>query len=177
MSTIQPLCFSDEFVISCGTVTVDLKLRKVLLIRWNKTGEFLLPKGRKNTGETLYDAALRETFEETGYEPTLLPLPIPTLSTSATDDTTKADGVIPLVTEPIAVNQRLSGPSNQLKIIFWFAAQADSTLPKRTGTQQPDEDFDTLWIPMDEVERTLTFDLDRQIARKVIDASRHLHTD
>ncbi|KAJ8080803.1 hypothetical protein AAF712_006805 [Marasmius tenuissimus] len=166
--TIESPSFSDQFVISCGTVTLDLQLGKALLIRWNKNGEIMLPKGRKNIGESLYDAALRETLEETGYKATSLPLPVATLSTPKTD----TDDGLPH-TEPIAVNQRFS-PKKQLKIIFWFAAQADSTQPRQMGSQQEDEDFEPLWTPVGEVDQTLTFDEDRQIAQKVIDGARHL---
>ncbi|KAK1230316.1 hypothetical protein PQX77_006594 [Marasmius sp. AFHP31] len=100
--TIESPSFSDQFVISCGTVTLDLQLKKALLIRWNKNGEILLPKGRKNIGESLYDAALRETLEETGYKAKLLPLPVATLSTpTTTDDIDHGTGTQPPHTEPI----------------------------------------------------------------------------
>ncbi|KAL0066182.1 hypothetical protein AAF712_006807 [Marasmius tenuissimus] len=65
-------------------------------------------------------------------------------------------------------------PSPQLKIIFWFAAQADSTQPRQTELQQEDEEFEALWTPLGEVDQTLTFSEDRQIAQKVIDGARHL---
>ncbi|KAG7095100.1 hypothetical protein E1B28_005887 [Marasmius oreades] len=40
--------------------------------------EWLLPKGRKDAGESLEAAAIRETFEETGYPNTYLPITLPT---------------------------------------------------------------------------------------------------
>ncbi|KAM3520468.1 hypothetical protein MY4038_009417, partial [Beauveria bassiana] len=66
MSTCRSLHFSDDFVISCGTVTVDIPESRVLLIRSRGTGEYYLPKGRKDIHESLEEAALRETWEETG---------------------------------------------------------------------------------------------------------------
>ena len=58
----------------------------------------------------------------------------------------------------------------KLKVIFWFAAQVDSTLWQREGTQQEGEDFETDWVPMGKVTEVLTFDDDRQVAAKVLAA-------
>jgi 8-oxo-dGTP pyrophosphatase MutT (NUDIX family) len=57
----------ESFVISCGTVTLDIDRSKVLVIYLRKTGEYYLPKGRKDVGEQLEATAVRETYEETGY--------------------------------------------------------------------------------------------------------------
>jgi 8-oxo-dGTP pyrophosphatase MutT (NUDIX family) len=44
-------------------------------ILWHsERSEYLLPKGRKDRGESLEQTALRETFEETGYPCKLLPV-------------------------------------------------------------------------------------------------------
>lgn len=131
---------ASDFVISCGTVTLDLRSCKVLLIRWRNPEskfELMLPKGRKSIAETLEQAALRETLEETGYEASLLPLPIQTLATS--NGTSKQGD---LVTEPICMTERNSGAVR--KIIFWFAAQADSTAALRGQMLQEDEDFEAV---------------------------------
>jgi 8-oxo-dGTP pyrophosphatase MutT (NUDIX family) len=60
---------SFGFIISCGTVTLDRKKRKVLAV-YNKNHRiYQLPKGRKNIDEDgLLIAAIRETKEETGYD-------------------------------------------------------------------------------------------------------------
>ncbi len=168
-TTNKSLSFSDDFVISCGTVTVDLTASKVLLIRSRGTGECHLPKGRKDLGESLQDAALRETWEETGVRVQLLPVPITTRST----DPTVADGVAPagsFVTEPLAVAQRTT--SGVLKIIFWFVATADSCAMPGEGAQKADEDFDTLWVGWNEACSTLTFEDDVRIAEAGIMAAK-----
>lgn len=159
MSALRPLHFSDEFVISCGTVPLDLHARKVLLILHGKKGEYLLPKGRKDVGEGLEATALRETYEETGFRCKLLPLSFPTLATNQV-----AGG---LVTEPLAVTQRIT--QGKLKIILWYAAQADSTAKQVDGTQMEDEDLTSVWVDVPEVASTLTFEDDRAIASKVIE--------
>jgi 8-oxo-dGTP pyrophosphatase MutT (NUDIX family) len=155
---------ASYFVISCGTVTLDLQQSKALLIRWqNPSGgiELMLPKGRKNIGETLEDAALRETLEETGYRASLLPLPVPTLATS--DGTSKQNV---LTTEPVSVTERYR--SDVRKIIFWFAAQAGSTLSPQRGVVQEGEDFEAVWEDFASVVNLVTHDSDRQVLMEVL---------
>ncbi|KAJ9296720.1 hypothetical protein DTO271G3_4919 [Paecilomyces variotii] len=161
----RPLVVIHAFIISCGTVTVDPIQRKVLLIRSKKTGDFVLPKGRKNIGETLEDAALRETYEETGFRVALYPLPIPTLATPATVEDTLDDSSV--VTEPVAVSQRMR--DGKLKIIFWFAARGDATATADAGTQEEWEDFESIWVDYALAVPALTFDDDRSIVQAVID--------
>jgi len=148
---------ASEFVISCGTVTFDLRESEVLLIRCCTKNECMLPKGRKNVGETLEAAALRETWEETGYSATLLPLPT---CTQATPHST-SDGMSLTNTEPIYMSQRNS--NGVYKVIFWYAATGDSTAHEQRRPQQPNEDFETKWTPCREAEAALSFDDDCQI--------------
>ncbi|KAM0273908.1 hypothetical protein ACHAQH_008144 [Verticillium albo-atrum] len=71
----QPRIFfpSHGFIVGAGTVTVDLKTRRVLLVFNKRQGIFQLPKGRKNVGEeSLLACAVRETLEETGVRVTPL---------------------------------------------------------------------------------------------------------
>ncbi|KFX87451.1 hypothetical protein V490_08241 [Pseudogymnoascus sp. VKM F-3557] len=155
--------FSHAFRSSCGTITVDPVHRKVLLIRWKKNGEVFLPKGRKNIGESLEDAAVRETYEETGFRVAILPMRIPTLATPRTDVEQTND----LNTEPIAFSQRLTD-NNTLKLIFWFSGKGDSTAAPDPGTQEEGEDFDPIWVDLDSAVETLTFADDRRIAERFI---------
>lgn len=197
----RTLHFSDAFVISCGTVTLDLKARKVLLIRWRDKNEHLLPKGRKDVGETLEQAALRETYEETGYRVRLLPLEISTLATvpaseiaginssgmEGTTSTVKEDvsddsrSYKPRTircTEPIAIQQRVTCQGSH-KIIFWFAAEGDSSQPPIIGTQLEYEDIEPVWVQIDETDPELTLkalmshDDDRKIVERLIDLTRN----
>ncbi|KAF4948494.1 hypothetical protein FSARC_13731 [Fusarium sarcochroum] len=166
-STNRSLFFSDQFAISCGTVSLDLKQSKVLLIRWRKTGEYMLPKGHKDLGESLERTALRETFEETGVRAQLLPVDIVSLATSVKDEDHPK-----VITEPIAVSQRMAA-NGVLKIIFWYVAVADSTITPEEGTQQENEDFETVWADFENADTTLSHEDDQRIARAAIEAARH----
>ncbi|KAJ6780130.1 hypothetical protein PWT90_03843 [Aphanocladium album] len=174
MATHRSLFFSDGFVISCGTVTLDLAASQVLLIRSRGTGECYLPKGRKDVAEALDAAALRETFEETGVRARLLPVPIPTRATIPAAAAAAAAAAEPSpssVTEPLAVSQRVLA-SGVLKVIFWFVAVADSAAAREEGTQQEGEDFEAFWVACDEARATLTFEDDGRIAEAGIEAAR-----
>lgn len=72
---------SERCTISCGTVCVDPRASKVLIIFNRRLGIWQLPKGRKNIGEDLQSAALRETYEETGVRASLLAMKIHTRAT------------------------------------------------------------------------------------------------
>ncbi|KAM3416310.1 hypothetical protein BST61_g7916 [Cercospora zeina] len=158
----KSLHLASHFVISCGTVTLDLGRAKVLLIRWRKTDEVILPKGRKNINESLQDAALRETWEETGHKAVLLPTSLPTLATGQHECMLSYQ-------EPIAVSQRTN--NDVLKIIFWFSAASDSTRCDHDRPIQEDEDYETIWASLSEYESLLTFEDDRRIARLVVEAA------
>ncbi|KAM0562030.1 hypothetical protein ACHAPJ_002472 [Fusarium lateritium] len=161
-SAARSLFFSDQFAISCGTVSMDVKKAKVLLIRWLKTGEFMLPKGHKDLGEPLERTAIRETFEETGVQAQLLPVDIASLASTA-----NGKGRPKAITEPIAVSQRMDN-GGVLKIIFWYVAVADSTIPPEEGTQQENEDYETVWADFEHADYILSHEDDRRIAQAAI---------
>ncbi|KAJ2973298.1 hypothetical protein NQ176_g6689 [Zarea fungicola] len=166
-STNKSVDFSDSFVISCGTVTVDLVASKVLLIRTRKTNECYLPKGRKDIDESLHAAAIRETYEETGVLARTLPVKIVTRATTAAGRAIHAGAQN--VTEPFAVSQRIT--NGVRKIIFWFVAVADSTVVPNEGTQQADEDFLSVWVAFEAVGSTLDFEDDIRVAEAGIVAA------
>ncbi|KAM0335561.1 hypothetical protein ACHAQA_000609 [Verticillium albo-atrum] len=166
-SAHRSLHFSDEFVISCGATTLDIEKSKILLIRCRKTGEHMLPKGRKDIGEGLEQTALRETFEETGFRAKLFAVEMNTLATLPALPV--AEHQQRTVTEPIAVSQRVV--NGILKIIFWYIAIADSTSAQEEATQQEDEDFDVVWCDFQNINATLSFDDDQRIAWKAIAAA------
>ncbi|PYI01318.1 hypothetical protein BO78DRAFT_433769 [Aspergillus sclerotiicarbonarius CBS 121057] len=170
------------FTLSSGTITLDLKTQKMLLIQHIPTKEIYFPKGRKNINESLPDAALRETYEETGFRVSLLslpnistptvPVPIPDLAGKCNQSGNSTQGGC-ASTEPIAVTQRVLS-DNTVKIIFWFAAEGDSMAKAETGTQEEGEEFEAGWVGWDDVQGVLTFEDDRRLAGWVVAAARQL---
>lgn len=152
---------SDRSVISCGTVSLDLTHKKLLLVRTRSTNETFLPKGRKDENECLKTAALRETYEETGCPATILPLKVPTNVTNRSGEGEH--------TEPIAITQRVT--DGILKIIFWYAASVDSQALPDKGTQQEGEDFESVWVDWSQASNALTFADDGGIAQLAIRAA------
>ena len=119
----------------------------------------MLPKGRKNVGESLEAAAVRETLEESGYKCTLINHHLPTKALNMDDS---------LHAEPIAVQQRMS--EGIRKIIFWYAAQVDSSSQPMSGMQEEGEDFEVRWADAKDAACQLSFADDRRIVEKALEA-------
>jgi 8-oxo-dGTP pyrophosphatase MutT (NUDIX family) len=187
--TIPKQHLSSNFVISCGTITLDLRHRKILLLKWRPFNEILLPKGRKDVGEAREAAALRETYEETGLRVDILPTNAKTLqtvprvqtkwtagqeatgrdtTTTASANTGIAENNAKLHKEPIAVQHRITS-TGVLKIIFWYAATGDSEAVPDEGTQDEGEDFENLWVEWEGIDAALTWEDDRTLAKYVVD--------
>jgi 8-oxo-dGTP pyrophosphatase MutT (NUDIX family) len=182
---------APDFVISCGTITLDLRRRRILLIKWLPRNEVLLPKGRKDIGDSLERTALRETYEETGLRVDLLPTKAETLQTvpraqremgkgsaegkpigsdSTTTTTAAATGNEGLHNEAVAVQHRITS-TGALKIIFWYVATGDSEAVPDEGTQDEGEEFENLWVDWDGegIDAVVTWEDDRRLVRYVVD--------
>jgi ADP-ribose pyrophosphatase YjhB (NUDIX family) len=209
---------SEATTISCGTVTLDPDKQKVLLI-WNKTLKiYQLPKGRKNIGEDMLSAAIRETYEETGVVATPLRLkiatratppsdhcPPPTHSMTAEEDpedqasdgsgrrassssptTTESSSTPPSETCSCEITEgrlsteflgccRYPDPQSStpaMKVVFFFAATADSTVPRGRGAPEDWERLETVWTPASEAAATLRFKAEAEIVRKALEDAR-----
>ena len=152
--------FSNDFVLSSGTVSVDLSREVILVLYDRSTQEFLLPKGRKHVGETLEAAAIRETMEESGYRCRLLEHGLMTQAPSLT--------TYPWTTEPIAVHQRVL--RGVRKIIFWYLAQVDSTSPQVFDSQEDGGDFEVHWMSGDVAAAKMTHKEDGELIHRALRA-------
>ena len=154
------LDLSEAFALSSGTVPIDISKRLVLLLYYRPKGEYLLPKGRKNIGETLEDAAIRETTEESGFECTLFRHQAPKNAQEPKESHH---------TEPIAVQQRMN--QGVRKIIFWYISEVDSCSLQKFDTQAEGEDFKVVWVPMENAAKRCSFLDDRRIVERVVEAA------
>lgn len=197
---------SHCFIISCGTVTLDRKAGKVLLVYNKPNGIYQLPKGRKDIDEDgLLRIAIRETLEETGYEVKPLILKIPTRSTpvhaagtangtthgtakmaAATaptpapapkDEFVDLDGdkvpVKGLVLgipnrEPIACLHWYDAQTKALKMIYHFAAEADSTTMPRAQRPEDAAKHGVYWIEYEDALERLWYEEERKAVEKAL---------
>jgi hypothetical protein len=137
----------------------------------------LLPKGRKDIGESIVEAALRETFEETGYRcSSFLPLPAPTLA--------PAPGTKPAWnTEAVAIrlcpdsHSRKAEKVKAQKFIHWYVAEVDVDekgvpMQRVEGTQLPYEQYDVCEMSLEQAcreEDGLSLPEDRAVIASVLD--------
>jgi 8-oxo-dGTP pyrophosphatase MutT (NUDIX family) len=163
--------------------TSSRKSLQVCLLRHPLRNEILLPKGRKDRGESLEVAALRETFEETGYPPRLLPV---AMHTRAPDPAFNLKDGPPGVflercVEPFLSTIRHVGERNW-KFIYWFTGvvdedtrwdrDQDGEVLKVEGTMTDSECFESGFVDVDDEGRSavdrLTFENDREVVRTAI---------
>jgi 8-oxo-dGTP pyrophosphatase MutT (NUDIX family) len=162
---------------SCGTVTMDLGKAMVLVIWNNRLKLYQLPRGRRNLDESMLAAALRETYEETGFHVTPLELNIATRATVAKTDASGKAKKNPDITEGHPSNEFVGAylypdPQSEteaLKIVFFFAATADSTATPDSGTQEEWEKLDAKWIPLSDVASTLRFSVEVETVMKAVE--------
>lgn len=58
------LYFGGDFQLGAGMVILQPETGKMVVVHDPRTGHWFLPKGRKDVGESLEQAALREAYEE-----------------------------------------------------------------------------------------------------------------
>jgi 8-oxo-dGTP pyrophosphatase MutT (NUDIX family) len=117
---------------------------RVLLLFDKRAGEFRLPKGHVDPGESDEEAAVREVQEETGL----------------------AD--VAIVSDLGEQTVEFDGPTSHVKRVEHFY------LMRKTGDAafpRPEKDvarFDVQWLPVDEAQRQLAFEVEREWVRRSV---------
>ncbi|KAJ7494636.1 NUDIX hydrolase domain-like protein [Mycena galericulata] len=162
--------FSDKFVASAGCVLFrknESDALEICVLHERNTDEWLLPKGRKDCGEDLAAAAMRETFEETGYPCMLLPCRMPTRAPAPGMNGPDAVALVDGATEPFALTVRDQGDRG-VKLVWWFLAHCAPGTQQVEGTQTAWEAFDAVWMPADEAPARLTFAGDQDTVKQAV---------
>jgi len=133
--------YRGECVFSAGGVLVNKSTKRVFLIYKNSSNEWLLPKGRLETGETVEGAASREIFEETGYENTV-------------------GGLL-----SVQVRRDVVDPT-KTKIIFWFLSEVVGN-KSLVNTQEKNESFGGGWFSVEEALDKLSWESDIKLVRMI----------
>ena len=162
---------SEQFVESCGAVlfvSSEPQNAKVYLVKLLSTKEWMLPKGRRNVGESRKDAALREVAEESGLQCRLLPVTMPTKACAPDDPADVPDEARTQIdiTEPFMCTVRELPKGNGTKIIWWYIAvlEYDAHSRRAPGEAQFRPEFFTA----DDAVQKLHFESDREVLRKAV---------
>ncbi|PVG01032.1 hypothetical protein CPB86DRAFT_823893 [Serendipita vermifera] len=173
----------DQFVISAGCILLKPLPRaadssgprlpheySLVYIRKRRNGEKVIAKGRKDVHEAIPDAAVRESYEETGYKSQILELPTPSLAPGSQD--------LEMNKEAIGITFRIDRMSRKdkapiQKLIFWWVSEIDldeegNAVQRVEGTQLPYENYDVQEMTLDECLTAdgLTFEPDRKLVAK-----------
>lgn len=168
---------SQDVIISCGCVPVDPSARKIAILRdLSSAPEIVsLPKGRKNIDEPLPAAALREAYEETGFRFSPLRLRTPTRATPTPEHSAYRPGTNPGVTRTVGNHEASSvcvypdPATGCVKIVFWFAAEGDSTQVPHENTRESWEVNTVVeWVDADVAASKMSFDAHRSVIEKVL---------
>ncbi|KAK8182186.1 NUDIX hydrolase domain-like protein [Phyllosticta citribraziliensis] len=157
---------AKQFVESSGVVLFN-KSRDQVCIMLHQGDCWVLPKGRRNCGETRQAAALRETKEETGHTCRLLPVRMSTRAPPANeDDTSLPDEARQMndLTEPFELSLRGLGKAG-IKLVWWFIAVVDEAEPPSAGEAM----FQPRFLPCHEAMERLTFQGDRETLAEAIE--------
>jgi 8-oxo-dGTP pyrophosphatase MutT (NUDIX family) len=167
---------SSDFVIGAGCIlfrksAVSNQLQICLLRVKAQDGgneKWLLPKGRKDMGESIEAAAVRETFEETGYPCELIPVRMPTRAPPPGVDVKDVVRVVDDATEPVAVTLR-NLEKDGCKFTWWFTGRVKGHRTKKVeGTQTESECYVSEFFNADEAVRKVTYDRDRHAVEQAL---------
>ncbi|TFK48205.1 hypothetical protein OE88DRAFT_557685 [Heliocybe sulcata] len=132
------LWFASDFLLGAGMVVIQPSTQRIVLIHDGSTGLWILPKGRKDIGESLEQAALREAYEETGYRSQFLPLlsgsraPAPGSLRNA-EATTE-----PIYVSTIRFGREYGGHGGEY-LTFWYVGYIDEDAVREENTGMIDE--------------------------------------
>ncbi|KAJ4362761.1 hypothetical protein N0V95_001252 [Ascochyta clinopodiicola] len=163
---------ADQFVESCGAVlfiSPKPQNAKVCLVNLLSTNEWMLPKGRRNIGESRKATALREVAEETGLQCRLLPVTMPTRAPMSNDSADVPDEARTQVdiTEPFMCTVRELPKGNGTKLIWWYIAVLEYDAYSRRGPGE--EQFKPEFFTADDAVQKLHFESDREVLRKAVE--------
>jgi 8-oxo-dGTP pyrophosphatase MutT (NUDIX family) len=163
---------SEQFVESCGAVlfiSPKPANAKVCLVNLLSTNEWMLPKGRRNIGESRKEAAMREVAEETGLQCRLLPVTMSTRACAAGDPPDAPDEARTQIdiTEPFMCTVRELPKGNGAKLIWWYIAVLEYDAYSRKGPGEAQ--FKPEFFTADEAVQKLHFESDREVLRKAVE--------
>ncbi|KAF7327895.1 Nudix hydrolase domain-containing protein [Mycena kentingensis (nom. inval.)] len=159
---------SSQFVVSAGCVLFRKQndVLEICILHERNKKEWVLPKGRKDIGESTAEAAVRETYEETGWRCELLPVRMATRAPRPGVNSQDKIDVVSDICEPFSVVVRDRGERG-VKMVWWYVARSMGG-EKVLGTQTDWEAFDSEWVEAEEACARMTFKTDMDAARQAL---------
>jgi len=140
--------FASDFMVGAGMVIFQAGTGRVVLLQNADNGRWFLPKGRKDVGESLEQAVLREAYEESGFRVELLPLFTP-MNQPGVPGSAHTKYHLPN-TEPIFISTSYWPPRKRAAaraadkggeyLIYWFVGQIAEDAKPTMNTQMEDEE-------------------------------------
>jgi len=169
------LWFASDFLLGAGMVIIQPSTQKIVLVHDGFSQSWFLPKGRKDVGETLEEAALREAHEESGYTAEFLPL----LSGSRAPATGSRRNSS-ATTEPIFVSTlrfgREYGGNGGEYLTFWYVGliNEDAVREENTGMFDEQQYVSHLLSPQEAIEKLGNTGIEAHIVQMAWDL--YVHT-
>ncbi|KAJ8692180.1 hypothetical protein PTI98_009516 [Pleurotus ostreatus] len=114
-SMSQGLWCAQDFMLGVGMVIIQPETEKVVLCYDSRRKHYFFPKGRKDAGEAMETAVLREAYEESGFRATFLPLYTPSHAPIPPQDLDIAWSDNPIKSsEPFFVSTKTYNPPSSL---------------------------------------------------------------
>jgi len=119
-------------------VIIQRNTHKVVVLFDTQKRRWFFPRGRKDIGESLEEAALREAYEESGYRVEFMPLFNPTRQPAAPGIPDSRLNIEPIYMT-IAASQPSGNDTGTEYLITWFAGQIPEDAIAEVGTRMLDE--------------------------------------
>ncbi|KAF8064307.1 hypothetical protein FPV67DRAFT_214024 [Lyophyllum atratum] len=159
---------SENFMLGAGMVIIQPSSHKLVLVYDSRSKYWFLPKGRKDMGESLESAALREAYEESGYEVELLPLYTPSHAPSPPGDPAARQRPN---TEPVYMTLAKWAPGQGNRksggeyLTSWYVGHIPEAAVHKAGTGMADEQTYSSHLTTYEDAMTLLYHAERDVLR------------
>ncbi|KAJ7457012.1 hypothetical protein FB451DRAFT_1098391 [Mycena latifolia] len=149
----------ENFLLGAGMVVFQPATEKVIVVYERQKKYWFLPKGRKDVGESLETAALREAYEESSYRVEFLPLythtsaPLP--PSARTYEPNSEPIYICTAAYPARKRRNMVLPPGEY-LTFWYVGQIPADAVPEEGTRMPDEvNYETHLLTVEDALRKL----------------------
>lgn len=143
---------SKKFTINYGTVILDRRARKIMLVYGRPNGVYQLPKGPGTGNDGLLATAIQEARDDTGYHVTPLNIKWPQGQSSD---------------QPVACIHSRNKFAHEMRITFYFGGEAISC-NRQLWTPFPERKHETYWFGYEEGRKQLFYLEERFVIDKVL---------